>query len=344
MTKTVTSHDVARLAGVSQATVSRALRNLPGTSPHTRDAVLTAAKELSYVPSDSGRALSTRNTRRIAMVAEDLTNPFYPELIEPIRRCLTATGLRTVLITDTTFSQPGVPGTSLNELSDASYDGVILTTTLRGSSLPRDLTERGVPHVLVNRVLDHPESHSCTVDNAAGAAQVATLLAGLGHEHIAAVHGPTATSTGRERAQFLRTSLRREGLTLPRAAMVRARFSPESGMAAAHVLLARTPRPTAIVCANDVMAFGVLSAARQLGISVPDELTVIGFDDIAMASWPLIDLTTVWCDREELAQVAVDLLLTEIACPGSTPVLWRVPVQLQLRSTHGPPRGAPGTD
>ena len=147
----VTSFEVARLAGVSQPTVSRALRNLPGASPETRARVMAAARELSYIPSASGRVLSTSRTRRVAVVVEELTNPYYPQLVEPLRRELAEHGLRMVLVTHTEQGPVGV-----TELADGSYDGAILTTTERRSSLPRDLTERGIPHVLANRTSTCP--------------------------------------------------------------------------------------------------------------------------------------------------------------------------------------------
>ena len=337
MAKAITSHDVARAAGVSQATVSRALRNLPGTAPTTRAAVLEAAAALSYLPSDSARSLATRSTRRVAVVAEELTNPYYPQLVAPVQRHLSRAGLRTVLVTDARAGSRDSPGVSADDLADGSYDGVILMTTLRTSRLPRDLTERAVPHVLVNRVLDHPESPSCTVDNAAGARAVSALVADLGHRHVAAVHGPVATSTGRERALWLRGGLRDRGIPLPRKLVRRAGFGHDAGMAAAHSLFDESPRPTAVVCGNDVLALGALSAARQRGLRVPEDLTVVGFDDIAVAGWPIVDLTTVRVDLDLLASTAVDMLLAEIGATGGRggPVERRIPVELRLRSTHG---------
>ena len=332
MAKAITSHDVARAAGVSQATVSRALRNLPGTAPETRAAVLEAAARLAYLPSDSARSLATRSTRRVAVVAEELTNPYYPELVAPVQRYLSRAGLRTVLVTDS-----GESGVTADDLADGSYDGVALMTTLRTSRLPRDLTERNVPHVLVNRVLDHPESPSCTVDNAAGALAVSGLVAGLGHRRVAAILGPLATSTGRERALWLRRGLREHGVALPRKLVRRAAFGHDSGMAAAHSLLDESPRPSALVCANDVLALGALSAARQRGLRVPEDLTVVGFDDIAAAQWPIADLTTVRVDLDLLAETAVEMLVAEIGTPRTRrPVERRIPVELRLRGTHGP--------
>jgi DNA-binding LacI/PurR family transcriptional regulator len=308
--------------------VSRALRNLPGVSPETRERVLAAAHELSYVPSDRGRALVTRTTHRVAIVAGELTNPFYPELVDPLRSALEANGYRCVVVTDATVAS----------LADGSYDGVVLTTTLRRSTLPRDLTERGVPHVLLNRVLDHAESPSCGVDNRRGARQVADLVADLGHTLVGMLHGPVATSTGRERAQALGGRLRQRDVAVRRDLTRRVPFSHDEAESAAVELLTRRTRPTVLVCGNDVIALGALSAARRLGLSVPADLSVIGFDDIGMASWPVIGLTTVRTDLAAMADAAATMLLAAIAGEAA-PVVRRITPTLVLRGTHAPPAG-----
>ncbi|MFG1926042.1 LacI family DNA-binding transcriptional regulator [Cryptosporangium sp. NPDC048952] len=348
----VTGFDVARLAGVTQPTVSRALRNVPGVSPETRRKVLEAAARLSYVPSDMGRALSTRVNHRVAVVAPELDNPYYPQLVEPLRRELAERGMRTVLVTDG----------DLDDLADGSYDGVVLTTTRRRSTLPRDLTERGIPHVLANRVLDVPESNGVTIDNVYGAYAVADLLVSLGHETIGMVAGPVDTSTGRERADGVRRRLRSHGVRMRREHVRRCAFDHDAALAAARSLLSRPEgpsaigghsevlavggrpelptavggRPTAVVCGNDVIALGVLSAAAELGIEVPAQLTVIGFDDIPMAGWPLVGLTTMRCDLPFLAARAVELLMAAIAAPTTPPEVIRLRPELVLRRTHGP--------
>jgi LacI family transcriptional regulator len=333
VSKQVTSHDVARLAGVSQPTVSRALRNIPGTAPETRERVLAAARQLNYIPNESGRTLSTRRTSRVAVVAEGLVNPFYPELVEPIRELLGERGYRTVLITDDIGD-----AVTADALADGSYDGVVLCTIGRHSTLPRDLTERGVPHVLVNRVLDVPESSSCSFDNRGGAQRIAHFLAELGHTRIGAIHGLSQYSTGRERAEGLRAGLRDYGLHGRRADIRRVPFTYEAGREAALHLLGRPDRPSALFCGNDVVAIGALSAARELGIRVPDELTVVGFDDVPAAGWSVIGLTTLRCDRRMMAEVSVDLLTRSIV--GGRPmqqVIGHGP--LILRGTHTRPAG-----
>lgn len=327
----VTGFDVARLAGVSQPTVSRALRNLPGTSPETRRKVMEAAERLGYVPSESGRILSTRTTRRIAVVSEELTNPYYPQILEPLRVALAEAGLRIVVVVDTESEAIGH-----DLLTDGSYDGVVLTTTRRRSTLPRDLTARGVPHVLVNRVLDYPESPACAPDNAQGIRQIVDLLAGLGHKRVATVQGPVDTSTGKERADALRQGLRRHGLPVRRDWMIRSEFTHDAAFAAVRPLLEGRELPTAIVCGNDVIAMGVLSALRERGLDVPGDVTVTGFDDIALAGWPVVGLTTVRVDLDALAALAVEMLRGAMADPQTMPALTRrVPVSLVTRRTHG---------
>jgi LacI family transcriptional regulator len=222
-------------------------------------------------------------------------------------------------------------------LADGSYDGVVLTTTLRHSTLPRDLTERGIPHVLVNRVLDQPESPGCAIDNAAGAHLVANLLVDLGHREIASLQGPVAASTGRERADALRAALRARGVRLPRHRVRRVAFDHDASLAAALELLDGPDPPTAMACGNDMIAIGVLSAAATLGLSVPGQLTVIGFDDIRAAGWPLIGLTTVHCDLEALARTGVELLRSEMSNPATVAAVSRIPVRLVRRRTHAKP-------
>lgn len=332
MVKKVTGFDIARLAGVSQPTVSRALRNLPGTSPGTRRRVLAAAARLDYPVTSPSRQPS--RSRRVAIVSADLTNPYYPQLVEPLARRLSEHGLQPVVVGEDRGIEP-------ETLADGAYAGVVLTTTARTSTLPRDLTERGIPHVLVNRVLDHPESPSCAVDNVAGSHAVAALLAGLGHVRVGMINGPLTTSSGRERAMALATALRGHGIPVRRALTVRAPFDHDAGRTAAEALFTRADPPTAIVAGNDILAIGILSAAHVHGRRVPDDLTVIGFDDIPMAGWPLVDLTTVRCDTHVLAQRAVDLLVQAMIANPLEPIEVRVPVHLIPRGTHGPAISGP---
>ncbi len=198
----VTSHDVARLAGVSQPTVSRALRQDSQVSEATRRRVRAAAEQLGYVPSERGRSLSTRSTRQIAMVA-DLDNPLYPQLVGPLHDAFADHGFRMVLL-----AERGEEIVGDERLLDGSVDGAVLTTSQLRSSLPLQLHERGVPFVQLNRVSEMVDADSVTADNAAGGRAVADLLVATGHREIAAILGPLETSSaaGREKGFRIRAS------------------------------------------------------------------------------------------------------------------------------------------
>jgi LacI family transcriptional regulator len=330
----VTSIDVARRAGVSQPTVSRALRDQPGMSEATRRRVKEAARELGYVPQQSGRSLSTRRSRRIGIVVGELSNPFYPALLDPMVRELEAQGYLPVLIHDDGLEEP-----TTEPIFDGSFDAVLLTTTLLGSSLPGEIERRGIPYVMVNRefVVDRRARSTAVPDNATGASLVADLLVDLGHRAVAMVAGPAETSTGTERLDGFRDALARRGIALHPEAVERVPFSMADGAAATARLLDRRP-VKAIFCANDVLAIGALETLARRGLAVPGDVSVVGFDDIPMASLSAIDLSTVAVDLDRLGRRAVRHLADRARDPEVVPTRVVEPVELRLRGTHGPAR------
>ncbi|MDQ7904639.1 LacI family DNA-binding transcriptional regulator [Phytohabitans sp. ZYX-F-186] len=331
--KPVTSADVARLAGVSQPTVSRALRGEPGVAAATIEKVRRAADALGYVLNETGRSLSTRRTNLVGIVVPELTNPFYPELIEPLRRELDGAGYRSVLIAD-----PGESGFNVvRDLLNGSLAGVLLTTSPMGSNLPQVLKDRRIPYVLVNRVLDLVEADMCSTDNAAGARLAASLIVEIGHRRIAAVLGPGDASNARDRERGFREELAEHGIALPASRALHGPFSYESGHERAVQLLSSTRRPTSVFCANDVLAIGAYNAARSLGLRVPEDLTIVGFDDIAMASWDVFQLTTVRYELPTMAAESVRMLLARIEDPKRSHESLMIPTTLVKRATHGPP-------
>jgi LacI family transcriptional regulator len=328
----ITSHDVARLAGVSQPTVSRALRDQRGVSETTRAKVRAAAKELGYVSNQAGRALSTRATGRVGVVSAELGNPFYPALLEPLHDALDEHGYRMILVTDR-----GDLPVEVEPLIDGSLDGVVLTTCTRDSPLPEELRRRGLPYVMLNRVVPGVNSDSCTTDNAAGSRLVADFLIELGHRKIAAIHGPEGTSTGHDRARAFAGRLRQHGLMIPDRWRHRGPFADTTGSTGLRRIFAGADTPTAVFCANDVIALGVLNAAHEIGISIPSDLTVIGMDDIPMAAWPMFGLTTLRTDLRALAHRAAQLLTWRLREPGRPPEHVVLAPELVRRATHGPP-------
>ncbi|MEU9521694.1 LacI family DNA-binding transcriptional regulator [Streptomyces sp. NPDC048224] len=329
----ITSHDVARLAGVSQPTVSRALRDDPRVSPATREKVKEAARALNYVPSEVGRSLSTRSTRRVGVIVTDLTNPFYPHVVAPLHDELGRLGYRMMLLTERSDE-----AVAQEELLDQSLDGVVLATATTDSRLPARLDRRDMPYVFLNRDTGRAGDYASVVDNEGGGRLVARELAALGHRRIAGIFGAANTTTGRERELGFRLALADEGIGLPEERVVRGPFEYETGYEALSFLLDAAQRPTAVFCGNDVVAVGVLNAARAAGLSVPGDLTVVGFDDLPMASWEVLRLTTVRHDLAELARQAARLLVRRItgrADPAGERLV--LPTEFVPRGTHAPP-------
>jgi LacI family transcriptional regulator len=330
----ITSHDVARLAGVSQPTVSRALRDDPRVSQATREKVKRAAQALNYVPSEAGRTLSTRATRRVGVIVTDMTNPFYPHVVAPLHDELERLGYRMMLLTERSDE-----AVAEEKLLDQSLDGVVLATATTDSRLPALLERRGMPYVFLNRDTGRPGDFASVVDNEGGGRLVARELIRLGHRRIAGIFGAANTTTGRDRELGFRLALADGGIGLPDDRVVRGAFEYETGYAALPALLEAAEPPTAVFCGNDVVAIGVLNAALAAGVKVPDDLTVIGFDDLPMASWEVFRLTTVRHDLGELACQAARLLARRIAGEvddqGERLVL---PTEFVPRATHAKAR------
>lgn len=323
-----TSHDVARLAGVSQSTVSRALRGEAGIAAATVARVQAAAEALNYAPSETGRALSTRRTWSVGIFAGELTNPFYPELVEPVRHFLAEKGYRSILLDDLPTKERIVHGV---------MDGAIVTSAVTGCSVVSQLVEAQMPFVLANRTLDAVVADACHADNETGGALAARFLLELGHTRISALFGPRDTSTGREREHGFRTELAKVGMTLPAHLGAHCDFTEREGHAAAMRLLDLSEPPTAIFCANDVVAFGALNAARDARREVGKNLTVIGFDDIAMSAWQTIGLTTIGYDFALMAEQSVSLLDRRITDPSADSRIDVLPVRVIERGTHHRP-------
>jgi LacI family transcriptional regulator len=330
----ITSHDVARLAGVSQPTVSRALRGDPRVSAETVRKVRAAAEALNYVPSEVGRSLSTRSTRRIGVLITDVTNPFYPHLIGPLHDELETLDYRMML-----FTERSDAALAAERLLDRSIDGAVLATSTLDSALPAELHRRGLPFVYLNREGGTP-ADSVVVDNRLGGELAARELLELGHRSIAGVFGPENTSTGRDRELGFRLALAEAGIALPSSHVRHGPFEFDTGLDALEGLLSAVPTPTAVFCGNDVVAIGVLDAARRAGIDIPGELTVVGFDDIPMASWAAFELTTISHDLHEMARTAARLLVERIeGKAGEQPRRVVLAPKLVARRTHGRPAG-----
>src|SRR6185436_15772662 len=242
----------------------------------------------------------------------DITNPFYPELLEILHNEFALAGYRTVLFNEQTDASAEQHLADL--VNGSAADGIVYVSATLGSPLPG--RPGGVPIVLVNRYVDDVDVDTVVSDNRRGGRLVAEAMVELGHRRIALIAGPGNTTTSRDRERGFREQLAESGVEFDETRRRVGQFSHHSGYQWCLDLLAAEPRPTAIFAANDVIAFGALDAARRVGIKVPAELSIVGFDDIDMAGWEGFSLTTVRQPLEEMGRATAQLLLDRIAADG----------------------------
>ncbi|MGY1602958.1 LacI family DNA-binding transcriptional regulator [Geodermatophilus sp. SYSU D00815] len=308
-----TSWTVARAAGVSQSTVSRALRGDPRVREETRRRVDAAARRLGYVPNSLAAGLVSRSTRTVAVVVSDLANPFFPALLTPVYDELQLMGYRVVLFTERTDIPTGQE--SLRRLLDRSIDGVLVTTATLDSRFAAELQQRGLPTVLLNRYIDGMDVDRVISDNRGGAVIGGRHLIELGHRRIAVIRGPGNTSTSRDRLAGLEDAFAEAGVPLDPGLVREGTYSHQSGYQYTRELLRLPDPPTAIACGNDVVAFGAIDAALSLGVRVPEDVSILGFDDIPMASWEVFQLSTLRQPIGDMARAAARMLAERIESP-----------------------------
>lgn len=315
----VTSNDVARAAGVSQPTVSRALAGDQAISHETRRRVLAAAQRLNYVTKrlNHSRIARHQRTRVVGVVVASLTNAFYTVLLDRLHHELASVGYSMILMIDQYENSADL--SKLQLLLDKTLDGVLFTTATVDSLAVRILHEQGVPLVLAVRSVPIPEIDVVENDNVMGAKEAVLHLLELGHHRIGFVLGPNNTSTSLQRLKGATAALAEYGLKPNPKLTAWGPYSHEAGYSAVLRLWDSEERPTAVFCANDFIALGVLDAARKHGIEVPNQLSVVGFDDIPMAGWSAIQLTTVRLGIEQMAVVAARRLLERIQSPTGLP-------------------------
>ncbi len=301
--KRATSYDVARLAGVSQSAVSRAFNAGASVSPTMRARVLAAAQQLGFTPNLLARGLIKQRSNIVALIVTELTTRVTPHILYRFGVELQRAGLHLLLFT--------VEGESpddavMAQLLDYPLDGVVSCTTLGTEHLQR-LRSRGVPVVLFNRVSPSRAVASVRCDHVRTAAQLARKLHTAGHRRFAFVSGPGDAPVSRERERGFTSALRRLGID--RIDRVGGDYSYASGRSAGRSLAGQKNRPDAVFCANDTMALGVLDALRiDAGLRVPQDVSVVGFDDVPEAGQGAYDLTTVRPPLDAMVARAIALL------------------------------------
>jgi len=309
--------DVARLANVSQAAVSRTFTAGASVSEETRAKVLAAAKELGYRPNVIARSLIQKSTNIIGLVVMRFTNPFYARMIRDFTRALQEQGYWTLLLN---IAQNQELEYTLPMALQYQVDGLIVTSATLSSRLAEECARSGTPVVLFNRYASDTYTNVVRCDNVEGGRMVADAFLDSGCQRLAFIAGEEASSTNRDRESGFVNRLQERGYSLSFRESA-GDYSYELGFEAAQRLLQRDDPPDAIFCANDLIAMGALDLARcKLDIKIPDELSIIGFDDIPSAAWPGYDLTTVRQPVKPLVEYTLQVLLDAIRTPETETV------------------------
>ena len=305
----VTAMDVARLAGVSQSAVSRVFTHGASASKATVEKVRAAALQLGYRPDPLARAMITGRTRIIGLVVAYLENQFYPVALELLSQALQARGYH-ILVFMAENSTERVPEV-MQELLDYQVDGIITASVAMTNDLTTRCSAAGIPVVMFNRGQDDDRLSEVTSDNIAGGRRAARHLIETGHRRIAHVMGWQGSSTGRDRAEGFRQALRDAGLEP--FAMIDGKYSRDAASEAVRSMLAGAEKPDGIFVSNDHMAFAVMDTLRfELGLSIPGDVSVVGYDDVPMAAWPSYNLTTIRQPVRRMVEATVDILLNQI--------------------------------
>ena len=302
----VTIRDVAAAAGVSITTVSRALNESGRVGPSTRDRVLDAAQQLGYEPNDLARSLHGKATGTIAVLVPDITNPFFPELVNGVQEVANEHG-RLLLLCQTS-EDAGIAVQELLHLRRKRVDGVVLVGGLAGGE---DLSAAlaGMPIVTVDRDTSVDGAWVVRSNHRLGGRLATEHLIELGHERIAHIGGPADLSVAEDRHDGYREALEDAGLAYEESLVVEGDFLEQSGYDGLRALRRRRRGFTALFCGNDMMAIGALRALDDVGLAVPQDVSVVGFDDIHLASYLRPGLTTVHQPIQTLGRRAAELLI-----------------------------------
>ncbi len=331
----VTIQDLAHATGVSTASVSRVLNKSDKVSSKVRKRVLQAADKLSYVPNSAARALVSQSTMTIGAVVPTLENPGFAIGVEALQKRLAEEGY-TLLVASSNYDLLQEKQ-QVETLVTRGVDGIMLVGSLHSKGLLDFLRKRRVPFVETWVLSKDSNTPAIGFDNRKASADLTDTLLDLGHIHFGVIGGVTKTNDrARERIKGIRQALKKRGLSLAKESLIERPFRIVDGQLAMRTLLAVRPRPTAVMCGNDILAFGALLECQRQEINVPDGMSVVGFDDRDFAAELIPSLTTIRVPADEIGHVAADYLLAAIAGRDDRPNP-RINVELIVRKSTAPP-------
>jgi LacI family transcriptional regulator len=330
----VTIKDIAREVGVSAATVSRALADSPLVNEKTKQRIQHVAQILDYERNELARGLVKGSSRALGLIVPDITNPFFSDIARGVGEITDQYGFGVILCN--TGEQFDTELKYIRLLRRKRVDGFILASVTVDDPVVQELAGNDTPFILVSRLSRSTAAPFIVVDDRAGARLAVEHLVNLGHKQIGFVGGPSDVQASRDRMVGYQEILQEHHFETRKDWACYAGFNQAAGRRAGRKILALRPRPTAIFAANDVTALGVLEAAEELGLNIPHDLSLVGYDNIVYASLPRIQLTTVAQPAVEMGQIAADWLLSVIRGKKRSPLQQILTPQLIIRSTTAP--------
>jgi DNA-binding LacI/PurR family transcriptional regulator len=304
----ITVKDIAKKAGVSHSTVSRALHDSSLIADETIERIKQIANEMSYSPSAAARALKTNRSQVLGVVLSNIDDPFFSEILQGIESGVQGSGYS--LFIAAAHREPKREHEIVQAMVEHRVDGVIICSTTFSGEQSGQLLQYGVPMVVVNNQAAEDFRYSIYHDDVDGSRQVARHLIELGHRRIAYLGNFLSGRTTQDRLAGLRLEMESNGLTIPAEYIHEAAGgNPENGIEASRYFLDLPQRPTAIVCFNDMLAIGMLKGLHQIGVRVPDEISVTGFDNIIFSAYTNPPLTTLDQPKQFIGTEAARLLL-----------------------------------
>jgi DNA-binding LacI/PurR family transcriptional regulator len=330
--------DVAKLAGVSTATVSHVVNKTRFVSQETAQKVLAAIETVGYTPNVHARNLASGRSRTLGLIVSDIANPFFPELVKSIEEQAAERGYD-VTLANTNYD-PQRTASCVRRLIEQRVSGVAIMTSEMDAALSRRLAEREIAVVFLDVGTVGPHTSNIVVNYEKGIRQAVEHLLALGHRRIAYVSGPQRMkSAARRKMAFVKTMKKYQASLHTAPSVFEGDLKAGGGQQAARELLRLDPLPTAVVSANDLMAIGALGELKAAGLRVPEDISVVGFDDILFASLADPPLTTVALSRADVGRAAVEALLHTLSAEGNVGREIKISTRLIVRGSTGPAKG-----
>ncbi len=338
--------EIAKRAKVSTATVSRTINRVPTVDPQLAKRVWKVVDELGYYPNTQARALVSGKTRIFGLIVSEITNPFFPEIVQSFEDIAVQHNYE-ILLTST-IHEPKRMESSVRRMIERRVEGVAVLTFGMEESLLADLRFRKVPLVFVDVGPPVPHVSNIRINYQHGIRQAVQHLAALRHQRIAFVSGPLNLKSAQARKDAFAESMHEIGMSVDPEFIFEGDHTMEGGIRALKHLASLPSRPTAIMCSNDMTAIGVMREAYDFGISIPQELSVVGFDDVRLAQFMIPPLTTVQMSQTELAKLAFKALLAQVESdkPGTAGLEYFLDTSLILRKSTAlaPASSSPSKD